>query len=217
MNPGATAAGQPSRPLHLTTMILEGLIATRSPDGRPHLAAMGPEVDPAEVKQGRIGSLVLKPFATSQTAKNLARCGAGVFHLTDDVLLLARTVAGVGPAADFVTASAVEGWRLADAALACEFSVESADREHERQRLVARVVRVHQGRPFLGHVRARHAVVEAAILVTRLQILPGEEVAGRMADLAILVDKTGGPDEHEAFALLAAKVGEHAAGRGRGD
>jgi hypothetical protein len=190
-------------------MILEGLITTRSADGRPHLAAMGPEVDAAEVKSGRLETLVLKPFGTSHTARNLAATPEGVFQLTDDCLLLARTVAGVGPAADFLPATEVEGWRLADAALACEFRIESADRGRERQRLVARVVRVHHGRPLLGHVRARHAVVEAAILVTRLHLLAAADVETRLADLATLVEKTGGPDEREAFALLVAKVAEH--------
>ena len=187
-------------------MILEGLITTRSPDGQPHLAAMGPEVDPVELKTGRIETLVLKPFATSQTARNLAATPAGVFQLTDDVLLLARTVAGGGPRPDLLPAAVIDGWRLADAPLALEFRIVSADRSGERQRLVARVERVHQGRPFVGHVRARHAVVEAAILVTRLHMIPAPEIAARFAELRTLVEKTGGPEEHEAFSILADRV-----------
>ncbi len=187
-------------------MILEGLITTCSPDGQPHLAAMGPEVDPVELKAGRIETLVLKPFATSQTARNLAATPAGVFQLTDDVLLLARTVAGSGPRPDFLPAAVIEGWRLAEAPMALEFRVISADRSGDRQRLVARVERVHQGRPLLGHVRARHAVVEAAILVTRLHMIPAPEIAARFAELRTLVEKTGGPEEHAALAILAERV-----------
>lgn len=187
-------------------MILEGLITTRSPDGQPHLAAMGPEVDPVELKAGRIETLVLKPFATSQTARNLAATPAGVFQLTDDVLLLARTVAGGGPRPEMLPTAGIAGWRLADAPLALEFRIVSADRSGERQRLVARVERIHQGRPFVGHVRARHAVVEAAILVTRLHMIPAAEIAARFAELRTLVEKTGGPEEHEAFSILAERV-----------
>jgi hypothetical protein len=187
-------------------MILEGLITTRSPDGQPHLAAMGPEVDPVELKAGRIETLVLKPFATSQTARNLAVTPAGVFQLTDDVLLLARTVAGGGPRPEMLPAAVIEGWRLADAPMALEFRIVSADRSGERQRLVARVERIHQGRPFVGHVRARYAVVEAAILVTRLHMIPAAEIAARFAELRTLVEKTGGPEEHEAFSILAERV-----------
>ena len=64
--------------------ILEGLVTTCDAEGRMHLAAMGPEADLAH---GTIQRLVLKPFATSQTATNLARLGAGVFHAVDDALL----------------------------------------------------------------------------------------------------------------------------------
>lgn len=191
-------------------MILEGLVTSRSPQGTPHVAGMGPEVDADRLRSGDLVELLLKPFATSHTARNLEATAEGVFQTTDDVLLLARTVVGVGPTPALVRAEVVDGWRLADACMAWEFRVVDADRSADRQRLVARVVRVHRGRPFQGHVRARHAVVEAAILVTRLHMIPAVEIADRLAALAPLVEKTGGPEEREAFALLAALVAARA-------
>jgi hypothetical protein len=68
------------------------------------------------------------------------------------------------------------------------------------------VVAEHAGRPFLGFHRAAHAVVEAAILVTRLHLVEPAEVRRQFAALAVLVEKTGGEREHEAFALLAARA-----------
>ena len=127
----------------------------------------------------------------------------GVFHVTDDVLLLARLVAGVPVAPAARAAAAVGGWVLADACQAWEFIVDAVDDSSERTRLDARVVATHMGRPFLGFNRAAHAVVEAAILVTRLHLLGADEVRRRLAELAPLVTKTGGGPEHEAFALLA--------------
>ena len=193
-------------------MILEGLVTTRSPDGTPHLAAMGPEVDADRLREGNLVELLLKPFATSHTARNLASTPEGVFQVTDDCLLLARTVAGDGPLPSLVRADAIDGWRLADACSAWEFRIVRADRTGERHRLVARVERVHRGRPFHGHVRARHAVVEAAILVTRLHMIPEAEVAARFADLAVLVEKTGDAEAREAFALLSRRVDERGSG-----
>jgi len=172
-----------------------------------HLAAMGPQADEADVARGSIARLVLKPFATSQTATNLARLGAGVFHATDDALLIARVVTGAAappPAAH--PALAVQGWVLEDACRAFEFEITAADRAGERQRLEARVVATHEGRPFVGLNRATHAVLEGAILVTRVHLLGAEEVGRRLADLALLVEKTGGQREREAFALLEAHV-----------
>ena len=57
-----------------------------------------PEVDADRLREGNLVELLLKPFATSQTARNLASTPEGVFQTTDDVLLLARTVVGAGPA-----------------------------------------------------------------------------------------------------------------------
>ena len=188
-------------------MILEGLVTTCDVEGRMHLAAMGPEADEADVARGTVARLVLKPFATSQTAANLARLGAGVFHAVDDALLIARVVTGAaGPPPAARPASAVQGWVLEDACRAFEFEIAAADRAGERQRLEARVVATHAGRPFVGLNRATHAVVEGAILVTRVHLLGAEEVRRRLADLAVLVEKTGGKREREAFGLLVGRA-----------
>jgi len=188
-------------------MIIEGLVTTTDAAGRMHLAAMGPEVDAAAVESGRIGRLVLKPFPTSQTAANLERLPEGVFHVTDDALLVARVVvgaAGLPPAGR--PATAVRGWMLEGVCRGYEFRVIHRDASQERIRLEAEVLAVHEGRPFAGFNRARHAVVEGAILVTRLHLLGAEEVGRRLRDLAVLVEKTGGPREQEAFRLLEARV-----------
>jgi uncharacterized protein len=188
-------------------MIIEGIVTTTGADGRMHVAAMGPQVDAGEREAGRITRLVLKPFATSQTAANLARVPAGVFHLSDDVLLLARIVAGVLDAPPpSRPAEAVPGRILLDACRAFEFTVERVDASRERVELEARVLAEHAGRPFVGFNRAAHAVVEAAILVTRLHLLGAAEIRARLADLSVLVEKTGGPREREAFAVLGERV-----------
>jgi len=93
---------------------------------------------------------------------------------------------------------------LHDACRAWEFTIDGIDDSTERIAMTARVVAEHAGRPFLGFSRAAHAVVEAAILVTRLELLGREEVSRRIADLRPLVDKTGGSRERDAFGLLEA-------------
>jgi hypothetical protein len=191
-------------------MILEGLVTTADPAGAMHLAAMGPQIDDAPLGTAgprTIERLLLKPFASSQTGGNLLRMPEGVFHVTDDALLLARVVTGTLAAQPpSRPATAVRGWVLDDACRAYEFKVVAADTSQERLRLEARVVAVHEGRPFLGFNRARHAVLEGAILVTRLHLLGVEEVSRQLRDLAVLVEKTGGASEREAFRLLENKV-----------
>ena len=63
---------------------------------------------------------------------------------------------------------------------------------------------VHHGtiREFLGFNRARHAVLEAAILATRVHLLPRAEVEAEFAKLQIIVTKTAGPRESDAMELL---------------
>jgi uncharacterized protein len=55
------------------------------------------------------------------------------------------------------------------------------------------------GREFLGFNRARHAVLEASILASRVRMLPAEEVRAELRRLQVLVDKTGGSRERDAM------------------
>ena len=57
-------------------------------------------------------------------------------------------------------------------------------------------------RDFLGFNRARHAVIEAAILATRVHLIPYSEIEDALAFLAPAVAKTGGTEEAEAFRML---------------
>jgi len=66
----------------------------------------------------------------------------------------------------------------------------------------------HSGwrRDFFGFNRAKHAVLEAAILATRTSFLSLDDVSREFARLEPLVTKTGGASEREAFALLQAHL-----------
>lgn len=196
-------------------LILEGIVTTTDAGGVVHLAPMGPLVEDGERSAPR--TLLLRPFATSRTAGHLAVRPEGVFHVTDDCLLLARLVTGGPVTAAVRPATAVAGWVLEDCCRAFEFRITGADRSVERQRLPATIVHVHDGRPFFGWNRAAAAVVEGAVQVTRLGLLGAAEVARRLDCLAVAVEKTGGAREHEAFALLvSATAAAGYAGGGQG-
>ncbi|MBQ19033.1 MAG: hypothetical protein CMJ65_18150 [Planctomycetaceae bacterium] len=184
-------------------MILEGLVTTVSPSGELNLAPMGPEVD------GSMSRFVLRPFQTSTTFSNLVERSEGVFHVTDDVLLLAHAATGtVVPPPETFAAEVVQGRVVAGACRWYEFRIEEIDTSSERAELTARVVHSGRLRDFAGLHRARHAVVEAAILATRVHLLPPDDLRRQFADLAVIVDKTAGPREREAFELLESHVVE---------
>ncbi len=60
--------------------------------------------------------------------------------------------------------------------------------------------------PFIGYNRAQAAVIEAAILSTRLHMLEPEKILTEMAYHAIAIAKTAGPTEREAWEWIEDKV-----------
>jgi hypothetical protein len=178
-------------------MILEGIVTTRNEDRTVNISPMGPRVDAA------MDRLVLRPFRTSTTYQNLKRTRQGVLHVTDDVLLLAQSAVGQPqPPPAMSDAKAIDGAILTDACRWYAFRVESLDDRNDRTEIMARVVDRGTIREFFGFNRAKHAVLEAAILATRTSFLPAEEIRREFARLAVLVEKTGGAQEHQAFDFL---------------
>lgn len=181
-------------------MILEGIVTTLDAEGALNIAPMGPRVEPD------LRRFVLRPFRTSTTYRNLKLRGEGVLHVTDDVLLLARAAIGRVDDAPTHPARVVRGRILSDACRYYEFRLVETDDREERTTLLAETVAQGQQRDFFGLNRAKHAVVEAAILATRIAILPIGEILDDFRRLAPLVEKTGGEAERAAFALLLAHV-----------
>lgn len=181
--------------------IVEGLLTTTSPDGSVHLAAMGPRVT---IQWDRI---LLRPFQSSTTFANLRRQGQAVFHVSDDVLLLARAAVGqVKPTPPMVPAQRIRGWRLQDCCRWYEVEVEDVNATAPRASITARVVASGRERDFLGLNRAAFAVVEMAIQATRVHLLPRNEIQGDLERWQTLVAKTGSPREQAALELLIAHV-----------
>ncbi len=167
-------------------MILEGLVTTTDADGRPHLAPMGPRV------AADFSRLVLRPFPTSQTGRNLLRHGEGVFHITDDAALIARSAAGLLTEVPSTTeALKIRGFVLADCCRSYEFIVREAETSHERFELGAEVMAVRTHRDFVGFNRARHALLEAAIFATRFHMIAQEEIDDEFERLGKIIFKTG--------------------------
>jgi hypothetical protein len=181
-------------------VILEGIVTTLAPDGTLNVAPMGPKVgrDPRR--------FVLRPYRTSTTYRNLKATGEGVLHVSDDVLLLARAAIGMLLEPPTRPASIVRGSILETNGRYHEVRVVDLDDRSDRTTILVESVAEGELGPLFGLNRAKHAVVEAAILATRLDFLPRDEVLADYARLAFLVEKTGGRDERLAFGLLADHV-----------
>lgn len=185
-------------------------MTTQSTDGDINIAPMGPIVTAA------MTTLILRPFTSSTTYKNLKANGVGVFHVTDDVLLIAAAAIGkiqtpdAEPDAELDADSGtatrpadhVRGVVLTGACRYYEIRVTHLDDSQQRTRIEAEVVASKSLRPFLGFNRAKHAVLEAAILATRLHLTGPKPVLEEYERLTIAVDKTGSKSELDAMARL---------------
>ena len=186
-------------------MILESLVTTLDLDGRPNFAPMG--VGWAE------GEIVLKPYRETTTFRNVVATGEAVVNLVDDVLLFVKSALG-SPSLPARPAVVVRGVVLDAACSWRELRVREAETSEPRARFVCDVVHRGVSREFLGFSRARGAVIEATILATRTRILPIGEILAEYRRLQVIVDKTAGPVEREAMALLTEFVRSEAAALG---
>jgi hypothetical protein len=178
-------------------LILEGIVTTLNEDGTANISPMGPRVDEA------LSQFVLRPYFGSTTYRNLKRTGQGVFHVTDDVEMIALAAVGeLDPLPGMFSVPEVEGRILAGACRWYALQVAGLDDRNEPAEITCEVTAAGRLRDFFGFNRAKHAVLEAAILATRTEFLPAAEIVSEFDRLIVPVRKTGGAAEQRAFAFL---------------
>ncbi len=186
----------------MNDQIFETVITSLAEDGTPHVAPMGVRYQD--------GLVVLMPFKPSTTLSNILTSGHAVLNLLTDSRVFAGCVTG---RRDWPTVpvEGINGVRLACALSHVELRL--ALHVDDPQRPVLRLARVFEAvhAPFVGLNRAQAAVLEGAVLVSRLNMLAPDKVDREMAYLQIAIDKTAGPDEHEAWGWLREAVAAHRA------
>jgi hypothetical protein len=182
--------------------IYETVITTVARDGRVHVAPMGVRYAGEYV--------VLMPFKPSTTLDNVLASRHAVLNAVTDTRVFAGCVTG-RRAWPTVAAECIAGQRLACALNHVE--LELVEHRDDAQRPVLRLARVHAAThaPFIGLNRAQAAVVEGAVLVSRLHMLPMDKIETEMKYLQIAIDKTAAAPEHEAWGWLREAVAAHRA------
>lgn len=184
-------------------LIRETIIITEDSQGRAHLAPLG-------LIEQRDG-FVIAPFSPSRTLENLRANPWATASVTDDVRVFAGCLTGKRDW-PLAMANKVTGWRLADALSHRELEVVSVEDDDLRPRFLCKVAHEVCHRPAPGFNRAQASVIEAAILVSRLHMLPEEKIRTEMAYLEQAISKTAGPREKEAWGWLKDKIDEYFAG-----
>lgn len=181
--------------------ILESIVSTLNPDGSTHIAPLG-------VWSDDLQHPTLAPFRPSTTLDNLLREKIAIINCTDDVRIFAGCLTGRYHHA-LCPAQQLPLERLADALSHRELKISSVEEDDVRPRLHCEVVYAKTHHPFLGFNRAQAAVIELAILASRLNMLETAKIASELSYLKIAMDKTAGERELEAWGWLIEKIQQH--------
>jgi len=174
-------------------MIVETIFSTLDEEGRPNFAPMGLLFN---------GDFIfIRPYRKTQTCRNLLSSGHGVANLADDVL--AYVQCGLyGIILPHFPAAAAPGAVYDGTCSWMEMSVIEEKGTAERAEFRCQVL--HRGikKEFTGFCRAHYAVIEAAILATRLDLTDRKIMAEKLIHYGEIVRKTGSDAENQAFQLV---------------
>jgi hypothetical protein len=178
-------------------MIFETIISTLNVEGKPHVTPFGVRYDNELV--------VISPYKPSTTLENILTTQCATMNLTDDVRIFAGAVTK-HQFLDLMPTDQINGIRLSHTLAHKELKLVDIKEDDLRPQLYMEVVHQAQHQAFQGFNRAQAAVIELAVLASRLHLLPQEKVKSEMDYLKIAIDKTAGERELQAWGWLTDKV-----------
>jgi hypothetical protein len=178
-------------------MIFEVIISTLNSQGDVHVTPFGIQIQD--------GLVVISPYKPSATLENILATQHAVMNLTDDVRVFAGALTK-RQAWSLTPAEKIAGYRLTETLVHKELKLVKINEDALRPQLFLEVMHVVQHQSFLGFNRAQAAVIELAVLASRLNILDKDKVLSEIEYLQIAVDKTAGERELQAWGWLIEKV-----------
>lgn len=174
-------------------MILETIVTTQNHEGVVHIAPMGIHVEG--------DSFIILPFRPSTTLNNFLETKLGVINYCDDVRVFAGCLTG---RRDWPLKPAQEiSGKVLECALAhTEIELVRIEEDETRPKLFCKTKHIANHAPFKGFNRAQFAVLEAAILISRLEMLPLQKIESEIDYLRIGLEKTAGDREMEAWGWI---------------
>ncbi|MCX7189972.1 MAG: DUF447 family protein [Methylotenera sp.] len=178
-------------------MIYEIIISSVNSHGDAHVAPFGVQI--------QAGLAVISPYKPSVTLENILATNHAVLNITDDVRVFAGALTR-RQAWSLVSAEKIIGYRLVDTLLHQELRLVKVVDDVLRPQLHMEVLHEVQHQPFKGFNRAQAAVIELAVLASRLHLLTKDKVLSEISYLQIAIDKTAGERELQAWRWLTEKV-----------
>jgi uncharacterized protein len=181
-------------------MILETIVTTQNSEGITHIAPMGIHV----AKDG----FIILPFKPSTTLNNFLETKVGVINYCDDVRVFAGCLTGRRDW-PLKPAQVIPG-QVLDCALAhTEVELIRIEEDETRPKLFCKTKHTANHKPFKGFNRAQYSVLEATILISRIDMLPLTKIESEIEYLRIGLEKTAGEREREAWGWLMAVLENH--------
>jgi hypothetical protein len=178
-------------------MIYETIIITTDIAGNPHVTPFG--------VRHESDSIVISPYKPSTTLNNILATNCAVMNMTDDVRVFAGALAG-RQAWQLLPVNKIKGYRLADCLAHIELELVEVRDDAVRPQLIMQKIETQNHRLFNGFNRAQAAVIELAVLASRLHMLPREKIQTEINYLQIAIDKTAGEREKQAWDWLVEKI-----------
>ncbi len=181
-------------------MIQEVIVTTQNTKGETHIAPMGIHLKGEE--------FIILPFRPSTTLSNILDSKTAVLNYTDDIRVFAGCLTG---RRDWPLSKTekIKGHYLSAALAHRELELVRTKDDETRPKLFCKPIHTVNHAPFQGFNRAQYAVLEAAILVSRLKMLPIAKIDNEIDYLKIGLDKTAGDNEREAWGWLMQLVDQH--------
>jgi len=178
-------------------MIHEVIVTTLNEDGTTHIAPMGVRFEN--------NKYIIAPFKPSATLNNILREKTAVINRTNDVRIFAGCLTG-RKNWETVDSNKINTKRLVSTLSHVELELEEFRDDELRTTFFMNSVNEVTHSPFTGFNRAQSAILEAAILVSRLEMLSDEKICDELKYLRIAIDKTAGECELEAWNWLMEKI-----------
>lgn len=181
-------------------MIQETIVTTLNATGEVHIAPMGIHFDDKH--------LIILPFKPSTTLANLLTSHVAVINYCNDVRVFAGCLTGRRDWA-VTAAEKINGRVLVNTLAHSEVELIRVEDDAVRPKLFCQCVHSVNHAPFQGFNRAQAAVLEAAILLSRLKWLPLTKIEAELDYLRIGLEKTAGDAELEAWGWIMAAINAH--------
>jgi len=180
-------------------MIHEVIVTTISNEDIVHIAPMGIRFIDKQV--------VISPFKPSTTLNNITENNIATINFIDDVRVFAGIVSRHKK--DWGLSARTHLEIVPNLTLTNTFYnvvVNEYQEDDKRPNIICDIKNSAIIKPFLGFNRAQFSVIEAAVLLSRLGMIPMEKIDREIEYLKIGIDKTAGPNELEAWGWIQDKI-----------